>query len=495
MGHRKSALVLVAAAVLVGCAHGAGASRPAAASAGDRAGLKLRMTLTSTHSSLVVETHVVNTRRRPVHLVPDQCGRITEVVLARTRFEPIGRRWPGSPGAVKRYILIDQRSSQDPDRFEPRRPGDTLSQPPRCSRPDRPVTLRPGNTVDERWELPLADASALQAVGSVHSVVRAEVVEARDPKQPEFLDILPTGEADQARRGRRLRVGLAASRVVERAPASVARSPSLGQLYDRLLENTMLRRWLEAQPVDSWRAAQLLVLPGGLRFKAITTQYERAVTATAPTDASRVHTRFPGRADRARRWLRKPGALPPGIRLAAQQYGWKLSDEVTPAKVRLPSGRIVVGEYLLDAKPLEARAQPGVYPVHATLARYKRKFDNVALATLVLSRRPTVRWRYATSIAVDGGTTTITSAEGAAALRDLFDRSQRRWEELSDEMFDSLTAHDYQVTEFSLGHGLNLTMFSSGNGDGNYPVFVGFDSTGRPTRVVVDFLLLHLRWP
>jgi hypothetical protein len=106
-----------------------------------------------------------------------------------------------------------------------------------------------------------------------------------------------------------------------------------------------------------------------------------------------------------------------------------------------------------------------------------------------------VRWRYATSVAVDGGTTAITSAEGAAALRDLFGRSQQRWQELSDTMFDSLAAHDYEVTQFSLTPRLNLALFSSGNGDGRYPVFVGFDAASRPTRVVVDFLLLRLRWP
>jgi hypothetical protein len=164
--------------------------------------------------------------------------------------------------------------------------------------------------------------------------------------------------------------------------------------------------------------------------------------------------------------------------------------------VTLPTGRIVVGEYLLDAQPLKPRAQPGTYPAFATLARYPgNNFDDVALATMVLSQRPTVRWREAGSVAVDGGTTTITSAEGAAALRHLFDRSEPHWERLSEEMFDSLTAHDYQVTEFSLGHGLNLALFSSGTGDGRYPVFVGFDAGGRPTRVVVDFLLLHLKWP
>jgi Protein of unknown function (DUF4241) len=489
--HRWTILALAIA--LAGCSHGS--QSVAVSTAGDRAGLKLRMTLSSTHSSFVVETRVANGRHRPVHLVSDQCGRITEVVLAHTRFEPVGRAWPGSLGAVKRSILTDQRSGQDPDSFAPRRPGDTSSKVPDCSRPERPVTLRPGDTVDERWELPFASSLTLPAVGSAHGVVRVEVVEAHDPDEPEYLDMLPTGEAEQVRRGRSLRLEEPASRVVNRR-ATDRPHASLGQLYDRLLADTGLRRWLAAQPVHSWREADLSALPAVLRFKAITSRYERAVTATAQPDGSHVKTHLPTRSDRARTWGRRRGTLPPGIALSPEPKRWKLAADLVTDRVTLPTGRIVVGEYLLDAQPLKPRAQPGTYPAFATLARYPgNNFDDVALATMVLSQRPTVRWREAGSVAVDGGTTTITSAEGAAALRHLFDRSEPHWERLSEEMFDSLTAHDYQVTEFSLGHGLNLALFSSGTGDGRYPVFVGFDAGGRPTRVVVDFLLLHLKWP
>ena len=478
-------VALLSVAVLVGCDHASHTVR----AAGDRAGLKLRMTLTASHSSLVVDTQVANERPTSVHVVPDQCGRITEVVLARTRFEPPGRRWRGSLGVVKHYILADQRSRQDPDPFRPRRPV------PTCERPKLPITLAPGKTVDERWELPFADAAALAAVGSAQSDVQAALVEARDPNEPEYLDMLPPGAAVEARRGRSLRLRALASRVVDRAPTDRAH-PSLGQLYDRLLADTKLRDWLVAQPAGSWRAAQLLQFPSVLRFKAISSLYERAATATAQPDGSDVKTHLPASSDRARTWARRPATLPPGIGLVAEAKGWRPTADVVAAPIRLPSGRIVVGEYPLDTQPLPARAESGTYPVFATLARYPHdKFDSVALATLVLSRHPTVLWRNPTAIAVDGGTTTITSAEGAAFLRNLFHRSEPRWEQLSDEAFDSLTAHDYQVTEFSLGHGLNLAQFSSGIGDGRYPVFVGFDASGHPTRVVVDFLLLHLKWP
>ena len=164
--------------------------------------------------------------------------------------------------------------------------------------------------------------------------------------------------------------------------------------------------------------------------------------------------------------------------------------------MKLPSGRIVVGEYLLDADPLEARAAPGAYAVHATLARYPgHDFEDVALATVVLSDHPTVRWRRSGAIAVDGGTAAITSAEGAAALRATFDRDEAQWERRNEQLYDSLTAHDHHVTLFALDDDVDVALFASGVGDGRYPVYVGLDASGRPTRVVIDFYLLHLDWP
>jgi hypothetical protein len=325
--------------------------------------------------------------------------------------------------------------------------------------------------------------------------VRVEVVEARHANEQEFLDMLPTGEAEHVRRGRRLRLQERVSRVATRRPAGRAETPSLGQLYDRLLANETLRRWLAAQPPDSWRDGELFVTPRGVRFKAITSRYERAATATARADAGDVRVHLPAAADRARTWLRRRATLPPGVPVSARN-GWRITRDLIPDEVELPSGRIVVGEYLLDERPLKVMVKPGRYPVRATLARYRtNRFDSVALASLVLSHRRTVRWKEAGAFAVDGGTATVTSAEGAAHLRRLFDRSQPRWQRASERAFDSLLAHDYQVTEFALTHDLNLVMVSSGLGDGRYPVFVGVDAAGRPTRVVIDFLLLHLDWP
>jgi hypothetical protein len=136
---------------------------------------------------------------------------------------------------------------------------------------------------------------------------------------------------------------------------------------------------------------------------------------------------------------------------------------------------------------------PGAYPAHATLARYRDyPNDDVAFLTLVLSESPTVRWQPSGTIAVDGGTATLTSVEGRDGL---LNAQEAGTFELSEAIFDSMVAHDSLGTEWELTPETNLVRVSSGVGDGGYPVYVGYDADGRPTRVVVDFYLLHLSWP
>lgn len=133
-------------------------------------------------------------------------------------------------------------------------------------------------------------------------------------------------------------------------------------------------------------------MPEGLRFKAVTAHYERALRATAHSDATRVELHVPTDRDRARSFEHRP------------------------------------------------------------------------------------------------------SPEGADVLEAQVRRDQAGWDGVWDRMFDSLTAHDYKVTNYALDRRVNLALLTSGLGDGRYPVYAGFDTAGRPTRIVVDFLLLHFKW-
>jgi hypothetical protein len=498
---RLAALVL-GSAVAAACS--GGHSHPAVVVAGERHGLSLLAEVSANGDSLIVETRLRNERKHTLYLDADQCDRVTEALLVRTKFEPKGRTWSGSVQAAKKLVLNKQVAYQAPDRFAPRVPGDRSSRVPDCVRPHRPRKLAPGKAIAERWELPLRSAQGIAEVGSSHTVVRVEAVEARARDDLHYLDILPTGEAEGFRAGRSVRVEEPVSSVIYMAPSTLPEGPSLGQLYDRLLENAALRSWIRAQPARSWRLADFSKpspysrnRPAEqVRLKLVATRYERAAVATARADGTDVSVDLPTERDRARALPRRAGTIPPGIKVIDEPKGYVLRQDILPGSITLPSGRVVVGEYLFEEKPLPLRVAPGSYPVYVTLARYREGGpDTVALGTLVLSRKPTTRWKRAGSIAVDGGTATITSPEAVAVLNHTFDRDHTAWQLLDERIFDSVAAHDYLGTHFSLRPHVDLVEMSSGNGDGGYPVYIGYDAAGGPTRVVVDFYLLHLDWP
>jgi hypothetical protein len=466
---------------------------------GERDGLTLQAGVTNTGHSIAVDIVLRNERVEPVVVVPDQCGRVVDVELERTEFRPEGRQWRGSIQAVKDLVLADQSFLDRPDSFAPRRVGDSSTAVPTCSRPEGLTTLEPGQAVAERWELPFEDSVALRELGSDATKVSVEAVEARDPGELEFLDILPADAEDEARTGRVVRAELRLAAVLQREASDPIKDRSYGELFDRLLQDDALRRWIESQPADAWGSADLRpAYPDyGPEFarvllKLVTKEFEQAVLVTAEADGSDVVLELPDEDTRAQPYARTAGTLPPGI-TAFTDSEYALTDDLQIGEVKLPSGRVVVGEYLDDEEPLAFTVAPGAYPAHATLARYRDyPNDDVAFLSLVLSESPTVRWQPSGAIAVDGGTTTVTSVEG----RDDSLKAQEGGSlELSEAIFDSMVAHDYLATEWALTPETNLVQVASGVGDGGYPVYVGYDAAGKPTRVVVDFYLLHLSWP
>jgi hypothetical protein len=104
--------------VPMGCA---GDDKPAVTASADHSGLTLEVSLRPTGGSLRAETVLRNTRDTEVHLDATECGRATEVILARTAFEPEGQSYTGSLDAVKQLVLRQQRSNQIDDSFAPRR--------------------------------------------------------------------------------------------------------------------------------------------------------------------------------------------------------------------------------------------------------------------------------------------------------------------------------------------------------------------------------------
>jgi hypothetical protein len=264
-----------------------------------------------------------------------------------------------------------------------------------------------------------------------------------------------------------------------------------GQRFDTLLADPAVRRALAAEPAAGWREAALSVVGGADELKAVSARYERAFVAVG--DGKRVQLVAPGPADRVLPYPEAPADLPPGIELTSDPAGYVATRDVLAGALQLPSGRLAV-DSLFDARTpvVDERARPGAHPFRVTLAKpVGGSVESVALATLVVSDRPTVRWRYVLPVGVEGSTAMFSSEEGARIRAALLPEDAAA---AYDGDADALAAR-LHVADRDLGQGANLMTFATGAGDGGYNLYVGLDADGKPTRYVLDCELLDLDWP
>jgi hypothetical protein len=460
---RALAAGLLAAVVLPGCG---GPSHAQVVSTQVRGGIGLQMKLGATHDGLSVDARIENLREEPLVLRQDGCGRVSVAEVERTTHRPRGRTWTGSVQALKRIVLRGQASTEAPETLAPAQR--------KCAGDgeDRTLTLKPGAVRHERWVTAIRP-SVLDFVGSKHAVARLQVFEP-EAKKPAVQLERPVSS-------------------VASWKASYQEGPSNGQRFDALLADARLRRTLGAQPAASWRDASLTVVSGKVRLKAISARYERAFLVTG--DGKRLHFEAPGRADRTLPYPTAAAELPHGIRVIPEKEGYVATQDVLPGALELPSGRLAVDAYVGPQTPIvDERARPGSHPFRITLARPVeggQSGERVALATLSVSDRPTVSWRYVLTVGVDGGSAAFTSAEGAGLRAGL---SPDDWQAADEADADAMFAHRY-VAERVLSDDTNLMLFETGLGDGGYNLYVGLDADGHPTRYVLDCGLLHLDWP
>lgn len=167
-------------------------------------------------------------------------------------------------------------------------------------------------------------------------------------------------------------------------------------------------------------------------------------------------------------------------------------------EIVLPSDRLLVADYfflgaaaLADLPRLELDGFTGRAPVCLHVARFEPADQRAAFLHIRLIDEPVVRWVIGTDrFGVDGGTGGIASEEAGRSVT---------LESDADIFLDVLEAHDVNTWSWANittdpATGANVIGFSTGYGDGGFPVYAGLGRDGRVVAIVIDLLVLPWRW-
>ena len=174
---------------------------------------------------------------------------------------------------------------------------------------------------------------------------------------------------------------------------------------------------------------------------------------------------------------------------------------ITIGKLKVASGRIIacdpmhIDEY---GKPFTQIFPLGEYPVQLSIAKFDDK-ETIAFARINFSDEAVVKWEFALlqgqdqiplarekmhGYSVDAGVGVFIDEESKQALD--FKTTVYDTDGLVYQEMDKHYRKDWRYAMYSFGNH-NLAAFSSGEGDGYYATYIGFDASGTPCRLLTDF--------
>ena len=175
---------------------------------------------------------------------------------------------------------------------------------------------------------------------------------------------------------------------------------------------------------------------------------------------------------------------------------------VTIGKLKITSGHIIacdpmhIDEY---GKPFTKVFPTGEFPVQLSIAQFDFE-EKIAFARINFSDEPVAKWEFALlegqppiaiggdkmhGYSVDAGVGVFIDEEANKALNR--DSVTRMGEGIYPEM-DKHYHNTWRYAMYNFGKH-NLAAFSSGDGDGYYATYIGFDAKGKPCRLLTDFNL------
>ncbi len=175
---------------------------------------------------------------------------------------------------------------------------------------------------------------------------------------------------------------------------------------------------------------------------------------------------------------------------------------VTIGKLKIKSGRIIacdpmhIDEY---GKPFTQVFPTGEFPVQLSIAKFDFE-EKIAFARINFSDKPVARWEFALlegqpPIAVGGDKMHGYSVDAGvgvfidAAANKALDRNNVT--RMGEGIYQEMDQHYHNTWRYTMYHfgNHNLAAFSSGDGDGYYATYIGFDAGGKPCRLLTDFNL------
>lgn len=153
-------------------------------------------------------------------------------------------------------------------------------------------------------------------------------------------------------------------------------------------------------------------------------------------------------------------------------------------------------------KPFTQLFPTGNFPVQLSIARFDEE-EVIAFARIHFSDEPVARWEAALlegqaplplggekrhGYSVDAGVGIFIDEDANKLLN--FDAVNN----MDAALYKELDKHYRKNWRYALYdfNGHNLAAFTSGDGDGYYSSYIGFDANGKPCRLVTDFDII--RW-
>lgn len=179
--------------------------------------------------------------------------------------------------------------------------------------------------------------------------------------------------------------------------------------------------------------------------------------------------------------------------------------------LELTSGKVIACDALVfyNAKPFTQNVPPGTYPVKLAVVELNKTKRN-ALAAIIFSNEPTVRWENARpddqqdpeanelfAYGVDSGSGSFMDSERGREFLNFLGQSTPASKALDEQIVTELEkkrkagSSDWAKVAAPGIEG-SFFIFGSGEGDGAYTSFFGFDASGNVTILVTDFGIISL---